>query len=114
MRTQQIMFMGWIFAIGTIVSLTFGGAWLGTSEVTVANALTVFKQVNILGAWSITVPNITFFLVGAKSLMTMDFAFFSGEWGLLIQWVLWMVLGAAFLWGIFIVVIGTIQGLFRR
>ena len=108
------MFMGWIFAAGTVISLTFGGAWLGTTEASVASALTVFKQTNILGIWSITVPNISFFLVGAKSLMMMDFAFFQGEWGLFFQWILFMTLGVAMMWGIFVVVIGVIQGLFRR
>lgn len=113
MRTQQIMFMGWIFAIGTMISLTFAGAWLGSDEATVADAVTVFKQTNILGLWSVTVPNISFFLVGAKSLMMMDFAFFQGSAGIF-QWILFMTIGLGLMWGIFTVVIGVIQGLFRR
>lgn len=113
MRAQQIMFMGLIFAAGTLISLTFAGMWVGTEEVAVANAVTVFKQANILGTWSVTVPNITFFLVGAKALMMMDFAFFSGSWALL-QWILFMVFGLGLMWGFYTIVIGVIQGLFRR
>lgn len=113
MRTQQIMFMGLIFATGTVISLTFGGLWVGSEEVDVANAVTVFKQAEILGTWAVTVPNISFFLVGAKALMMMDFAFFEGEMALL-QWFLFMTLGLGLMWGIFIVIIGVIQGLFRR
>lgn len=105
--------MGLVLATGTLISLTFGGAWLGDEEVALANALTVFKQVTILGTWAITVPNPSFFLVGAKSLMMMDFAFFSGEMALL-QWFGFMTLGLGLMWGIFTVVIGVIQGLFRR
>ncbi len=113
MRTAQIMFMGWLAATGTLVSLTFGGLWLGTTEVALANSLTVFKQANILGIWSITVPNISFFLVGAKSMMMMDFAFFQGP-AAIFQWFAMLVFGYAFMWGIFTTVIGVIQGLFHR
>ena len=113
MRSQQIMFMGLIFAAGTIISLTFGGAWLGSSEVDIVNAVTVFKQADILGTWSVTIPNISFFTIGAKSLMMMDFAFFQGGWAFF-QWILFMTLGLGMMWGIFTVVIGVIQGLFRR
>lgn len=113
MHPKQMMFMGLIFAAGTMISLTFGGAWIGTSEVDVVNSLTVFKQANILGLWSVMVPNIDFFLVGAKSLMMMDFAFFTGPMALL-QWFLMMVFGIAFLWGFLIVIIGVIQGLWKR
>lgn len=113
MRPQQIMFMGLILAAGTLISLTFGGAWLGSEEVEVANALTVFRQANILGTWSVMVPNISFFVVGMKSLMMMDFAFFGGSWAL-IQWILFLTIGLGLLWGFFTVVIGTVQGLFGR
>lgn len=113
MRPHQIMFMGLIFATGTVISLTFGGLWVGDEEVAMANAVTVFKQANILDIWSITVPNPNFFLVGVKSLTSLDFAFFAGEMALL-QWFLFLTIGMAMMWGIFVVVIGVIQGLFRR
>lgn len=113
MRTQQVMFMGFLFAIGTIISLTYGGVGMGSDELAVVNAVTVFKQANILGTWSVTVPNVTFFFTGARALMQMDFAFFSGGMAV-IQWVLFMTLGLGLMWGFYTVVIGTIQGLFRR
>lgn len=113
MRTQQVMFMGWLFATGTLVSLTFAGLWIGSSEMVVADAVSIFKQANILGIWSVTVPNVSFFMVGAKSMITMDFAFFQGS-AAVFQWVLIMVIGYAFLFGLFTVAIGAIQGLFRR
>lgn len=105
--------MGWIFATGTLISLTFGGLWAGSTEVAVANAVTVFKQANILGTWSVTIPNVSFFLVGAKSMIMMDFAFFRGP-AAIFQWVAMLVIGYAFLWGIFTIVVGVVQGLFRR
>lgn len=107
------MFMGLIFAAGTLISLTFGGAWFGTEDIEIANALTVFKQANILGVWSVTVPNISFFLLGFKALIQMDFAFFSGELALL-QWFFMFTIGLGVLWGIYTVVITVVQGLFGR
>lgn len=113
MRPQQIMFMGLILAAGTLVSLTFGGAWMGTSDLDVTNSLTVFKQADILGTWSVMVPNISFFLVGARALTMFDFAFFAGPMQIL-QWFLMMTIGLGFIWGVYIVVIGVTQGLFGR
>jgi hypothetical protein len=107
------MFIGLICAVGTIISLTFGGVGMGTEEVDLINSLTVFKQANILGTWSVSVPNITFFTVGMKSLINLDFAFFSGYMELL-RWLLYMTIGLGFLWGLYTTVLGVITGLFRR
>ena len=113
MRPQQIMFMGLLLAAGTLISLTFAGAWLGTTDVDTANSLTVFKQVNILGLWTVTIPSIDFFLTGAKSLIMMDFAFFSGP-GAILQWFMFFTFGLAIIWGIYIIVINIIQSFFHR
>ncbi|OGN90755.1 MAG: hypothetical protein A2Z70_01365 [Chloroflexi bacterium RBG_13_48_17] len=114
MRTKHIMFLGLILAAGTTISLTFAGLWLGDEEVELSNALTVFKQATILGVWSVTVPNVSFFLVGARALIMMDFAFFQGSAGLFVQWVLYLVIGTATLWGLFSLMIGVVQGRFSR
>lgn len=105
--------MGLMLATGVTISLTFAGAWVGTTEMDIANSFAVFKQANILGLWSVMVPNLDFFLVGARALMMMDFAFFSGPMALL-QWFLIMTFGLALMWGFFTIVIGVIQGLWRR
>jgi len=107
------MFMGLILAAGTIVSLTFGGLWLGSNEIAIQEAFMLFKQANILGTWSVTVPNVSFFLVGAKSLMMMDFGFFDGILGL-VQWFLFLTFGLGLAWGFYVVMLGTVQGLFGR
>lgn len=113
MRPQHVMWIGLICAVGTVISLTFSGVGLGQEEVDLANAVTVFKQANILGVWSVSVPNITFFTVGMKSLMNLDFAFFSGGM-IFVQWLLFMTIGIGFMWGLFSTVLGVISGLFRR
>jgi len=107
------MGMGFILASGTIISLTFGGAWFSAIDLETANAFTIFKQVNILGLWSVTIPSIDFFLSGAKALMTMDFAFFQGGLQIL-QWFLFFTLGLGLIWGIYTVIISVVQGVLHR
>lgn len=113
MRPQHIMFMGLLLAVGTIISLSYAGVGLGSEEVGYANAFTAFKQANILGVWSVTIPNVTFFFVGVRALTQMDFAFFTSGM-VVVQWILYMVLGLGLTWGIFTIVLGVINGLFRR
>ncbi|MDD5511581.1 MAG: hypothetical protein PHI12_12335 [Dehalococcoidales bacterium] len=113
MRAQQIMFMGLILAAGTLISLTFAGAWFSDADVDIANSFTVWKQVNILGLWSVNTINLDFFIGGAKSLMMMDFAFFVGA-GQLFQWFMFFTFGLALLWGIFTVIISVAQGFLHR
>ena len=107
------MWMGLILAIGTLISLSFAGVGLGSQENALADAFVAFKQVNILGVWSVTVPNVTFFFVGIRSLINMDFAFFNGNM-VLVQWIMYCVLGLGLTWGIWTISIGVINGLFRR
>lgn len=113
MNPKQIMFMGLVLAAGTLVSLTFGGAWFDSTDLDVTNSLTVFKQANILSTWSVMVPNVSFFITGAKALTTFDFAFFNGGMQI-VQWFLCMTLGLGFIWGVMTVMIYVIQGLFGR
>lgn len=103
--------MGFVLAIGTLVSLTFGGLWLGSTEVGVANSMTAFTQTTILGMWTVMIPNIGFYLTGVAALMSMDFAFFGGGMGAL-QWILMLTFGLGLTWGIYSALIYVIQGLF--
>jgi len=107
------MFLGLILASGTLISLTFGGAWYDSGDLSIANTMTVFKQANILGIWSITVPNIGFFITGFKSLLMFDFAFFTGP-TVILQWFLFFTIGLGTMWGLYTVIIGVIQGVFVR
>lgn len=113
MRPQQIMFLGFIFTAGTIISLTFAGGWLEPSDVDVINSLTAFRSVNLLGIWTIMVPNLDFILLGLGSLMKMDYAFFRGEL-VLMQWFFLMTITAATLFGFFSIAIVTISSIWRR
>lgn len=113
MRPQFIMFLGWIASAGTLISLTFGGDWLGSNDLDVVNSLTVFKEANLLNVWTITIPNVDFMFTGLKSLMMLDFGFFTGPLQL-VQWVLFFVIIAAATWGIYTVIITVATSAIRR
>lgn len=109
----MMMWVGLMFSVGTLISLTYAGVGLGSEEVEFINAVAVFKQANILGIWSVPVPNITFFTIGLRALLNADFAFFGGFMQLL-QWFFYTVIGLGVMWGVFSVILVVISGLFRR
>jgi len=113
MRPHLVMFLGFITATGTLISLTFGGGWFDQTDINTLNSLSAFRQASVLNVWSITVPNIDYALSGMGSFLKFDFAFFTGPLEL-IRWFFMTVIGAAVLWGIFTVVIGTASTLWRR
>ena len=113
MRPQYVMFLGLLLAAGTLISLTYGGAWIGDEELAIANSLTVFKEANVLGIWTITIPNVDFLFTGMKSLFMMDFAFFTG--GLeIFQWFVFLIIVLGATWGIFVVIISLLQSAIAR
>lgn len=93
--------------------MTFAGLWLGDTDVDITNSLTAFKQANIRNVWSITVPNIDFFLVGAKALTSFDFGFFTGPLQIL-QWFFMLTIGLGFTWGVYTVGIYVVSGIFSK
>lgn len=113
MSPKYVMFLGLLLAAGTLISATFAGAWLTDTDLAVTNSLSVFKEANILGIWSVTVPNTDFLLTGAVALTSFDFGFFNGSLQLL-QWFFVMVFGLGFLWGVYIIVINVLSGVFGK
>ena len=113
MKTQHIMFLGLLFVVGTVISLTFSGGWLTTSHVGVLNSISGFRAATILGVWQVQVPNLDFITVGITALSKLDFAFFGGTMGLL-RWLFIFTVGAATVWGIFTITIYALSGLWRR
>jgi len=107
------MFLGFIFTAGTWISLTFASGAFGASELANVNSLAAFKAANILGLWTVQVPNIDLITTGIAALVKMDFAFFVGGMGM-IKFLLIMTIGAATVWGIFTVIIYVISGLFPK
>lgn len=106
------MFLGFIFMAGLLISLTFAGGWLSSTDLGVMNSMSGFVSAKILGIWSIPVPNVNFVTVGIAALLKMDFAFFGGPMAIL-QWFFIATIGAGTVWGLFSTVIYVISGLWK-
>lgn len=113
MSPKYIMGMGFIFMAGTLISLTFGGGWLGDTEANTLNSIAAFRSANVLGLWSIMVPNLDFLTAGIGALVQMDFAFFGGTMDLL-RWFFICTISAGIMFGLFCVMIVTASNLWRR
>ena len=113
MTPKNASFLGLMFAAGTMIGLTLGGGWLGSTDLATVSSLTVFKEANILGLFTITIPNMDFFFTGMQAVTAMDFGFFAG--GLeLVQFFFLYVFAFGALWGIITVVINVIASRFGR
>jgi hypothetical protein len=104
MRSQHVMFLALLFVAGIMLSFTLGSLWFNTEDVAVANSMEVFTDTNIFGLFHVPIPNLHFISTGLKAITTMNFAFFTGG-GTLIQFILVIVIGSGFLWGILSTVI---------
>ncbi len=113
MSPKYIMGLGFLFMSGTLISLTYGGLWLGDTEIDTLNSIAAFRSANVLGLWSIQVPNLDFLTTGIRALISMDFAFFGGPMELF-RWFLLFTISAGILFGIFTVMIVTASNLWRR
>ena len=113
MSPKYIMGLGFIFLSGTLISLVFGGAWLGDTEIGALNSIAAFRSVNVLGVWSIMVPNLDFLISGIGAMVSMDFAFFGGGMEIL-RWFFLFTISAGVMFGIFTIMIVTASNLWRR
>ncbi len=96
-----------------MLSLILGGGWLGDADVALANSLTVFKDISFFGLFSFPVPNVSFFLVGLKGLVMLDFAFFTGGFAIF-QWFIFFIVISAVIFGLFTIAIYVASGKLGR
>lgn len=113
MTPKLIMFCVFIFMIGTILSLTIEGAWMGEEEVTVMNELTGFTTLEVSGAgiWAIPKQIIGFFTHGVPKLIMWDYSFLDGT-AAIFKWVVLFPISAGVIWGLALLFIPAIQGIF--
>ncbi len=79
-----LMYMVFLWAVGTILSLIIAGTWIGSTQTDVMNRMMVMK-VSRVGIWDVPVPNSQFFVGdanhngGLASLINWDFSFLQGS-----------------------------------
>lgn len=109
---QTIGFLITAFIGMTILNRVAEGAFLAASDLTILDSITMLRTVDVLGMFTIPVPNLEFFTSGLPHLIKWDYAFFGG-YGSIFQYLLYSVTGAvAFM--LFLATIGTISSYFVK
>jgi len=113
MGPKLTMFMMFVFVLGTLVSLTLEGAWVGQQEMDLVNNMTGYSMIELQGAgfWAIPKMGWGFLTIGLPKVLLWDYSFFEGTWSLL-RWVLVGTISVACVWGIAQMFITTVQGVF--
>ena len=93
---MNFLAMTWFLSV--LICLVIKGSYLGATENTVINDLSVLTTLNIGGLITIPAPNI-FFFRGVLRLLTWDYSFYEGGYSIIRYF--WMVtLSPGAVWGI--------------
>ena len=113
MSSKIIMFVVFLFAVGTMVSLIIEGAVIGDGEEwDLMQALTGYSSVEIAGAGGINVPKLgaAFILNGLPKVLFWDYSFFSGAWAL-IKWFILYPISAGVVYAVGLLVFNIATGI---
>ena len=115
MNPKLIMFVSFVFLIGTLSCLIIEGTYFGTSELDVVNSLTGYNTVQISGAGVWTIPKLAwgFLIEGLPKLLLWDFSFFQGGY-FIIRLILIMTLSVGLVWGVVQTFLPVAQGVLSR
>lgn len=116
MSTKQIMFVSFVFFIGTICCLIGDGIFLGQDQLDIANALTGYNitQVQTAGLWSIPKLGWGFVTHGLPKMLMWDYSFLNNGGYFIIRMLLIFTLSVGVIWGVTTTFIGAAQGLLSK
>ena len=98
MSTKFMNFLAMTWFLSVLICVVIEGSYLGATENTVINDLSVLTTLNIGGLITIPAPNI-FFFRGVLRLLTWDYSFYEGGYSIIRYF--WMVtLSPGAVWGI--------------
>jgi hypothetical protein len=107
--------IGWLtfsFAGMTLVNRVLEGQFVTAADVSVVNAVILFREVSVFGLFTLPVPNMGFITQGLPHLVKWDYSFFGGN-AAIIQYFLYSITAAlAFL--LFSMIIGLLYNYFGR
>ena len=93
------------FVVLTILSLTFEGLWMSSSEYSVFGQLASFSAEGF-GGWAVVMVPLSF-LRALPSMLSWDYAFFTslGAAGMIIRILLMLTITVGFVWGFLMVLL---------
>jgi len=115
MSEKFIIFITFIFIMGTFLSLIMEGAYFSSEEAGIINNLTGFSIMEIERMGILTIPKLAlgFLMNGLPKVIMWDYSFLEGEW-MIIKWILLYPISASVVYGIIKLFIPAVTGIFRR
>ena len=112
MSPKLIMFVTFVFLIGSLCCLFMEGGYIGTDEVSLVNSLTGYEIVEVSGGgtWSFAKVATGFLLHGIPKLILWDYNFFQGGY-FIFRLFLIMTLSVMVVWMIIQIMITVAQGI---
>lgn len=112
MSMRTIGILAFLFVGMTIINRVLEGALVGASEFEILNQLTIFRELNVAGLFSVPVLNLEFLTQGIPHLIKWDYSFFGGNAGI-IQYFLYSFT-AAVSFGLFLMMMSVIWNTIGR
>lgn len=111
MSAKLIMFVVFIFAVGTMISIIIEGSFLGGDEWDTMQVLTGYNSAQIAGAGGIAVPKLGwgFIMTGIPKLLTWDYSFLSGGYSM-VKWLLLYPISAGIVYALGLLIFNIAQG----
>lgn len=106
MNIAFVGFLSFLFIGMTLLNRILEGNFILSSDLSIVNQMTVFKDLEVWGFIHIPIPNVDFLTTGIPRLIKFDYTFFGGSAGFL-QYGLYS-LTAAMSFGLFIMIVVNI------
>jgi hypothetical protein len=115
MNPKLIMFVSFVFFVGTLCCLIIEGNYFGSGELSIVNALTGFNIIQVSGAGVWSIPKLAwgFLTVGIPKIIFWDYNFFQGGY-FIIRLFLIMTLSVGVVWGLIQTFLSVAQGVLSR
>lgn len=113
MSSKIIIFIVFLFVVGTTVSLIIEGTFIGSGEeMNIMQALTGYNTLEVAGGGGISIPKLGmgFFLVGLPKVIMWDYSFLSGGWGI-IKWFLLYPISAGVVYAVGLMIFNVASGI---
>lgn len=96
--------LSFVFVGFTFLGHIMEGAFISAADLAMLHSITGYRTFDLLGLFSIPIPNVSFFTTGLIKLVQWDYNFFGGP-AAFIQYFLYSV-SAAFMFGLIIILLG--------
>lgn len=113
MSSKIIIFIVFLFVIGTVVSLIIEGSFIGSGEeMDIMQALTGYNTLDVAGGGGISIPKLGlgFFTTGLPKVIMWDYSFLDGSWGI-IKWLLLYPISAGVVYAIGLMIFNVASGI---